>query len=341
MEESKQMEYTIEPGQEWHVDFFRPEDAEGVARLFLSVYGKEYPIKTYIQPELLIEENAAGRVISSVARTAKGEIVGHWSLYCSAPYRGLRECGAGLVHASYRARGVNEEIGRHSLYVAAPKSGVEAVFGEAVCNHVFEQKIVNRTGFEFQSLEVDLMPASAYDKEKSAMGRVAAICAFRTYRPKPHRVFVPPAYEEALAYLYSGLDDKREILKAGERPPSYSSTRMESSYFQFAQVARLHYWEPGKDFAEAFEREEKKCLENGAMVLQVFLNLGFPWVDDAVEILRKKGYFLGGLFPRWFDGDGLLMQKIMGRPCWEGIMIATERGKRILDLVKQDWARTS
>jgi len=33
------------------------------------------------RPEQLIEENAAGRTISSVARTSKGDIVGHNALF--------------------------------------------------------------------------------------------------------------------------------------------------------------------------------------------------------------------------------------------------------------------
>lgn len=219
----KRHEYHVEPGQTWECDFFRPEDAEGVTRLFLSVYGQGYPIKTFIEPGTLIQENEAGRTISSVARTPKGDIVGHTALFCSAPYRGVRESGGGLVHASYRGGGVNRKIITHSYEVAAPRSGVDLAFGEAVCNHVFMQKVVCGLRFEYQALEVDLMPASAYEKEQSAAGRVAAIGAFRTYRPQPHRVFIPAVYEEAFRYLYSGLDDRREILLAGARTPPIPS----------------------------------------------------------------------------------------------------------------------
>jgi hypothetical protein len=332
-------EYPIEPGQSWEVDFFRPEDAESVTRLFLSVYGESYPIKTFIQPEVLIRENEAGRTISSVARTPKGDIVGHTALFSSAPYGEIRESGAGLVHSSYRAGGINRKIIEHSYEVAATRAGVVTAFGEAVCNHIFMQKIVYGLRFEYHALEVDLMPASAYETEKSAAGRVAAITAFRTYRPKPHRVFVPAAYEEALGYLYSGLDDRREIFKSGEQPPANSLTRVEVSYFEFAQVARLAVWEPGADFASVLEREETKVLQKGAVVIQASVNLGFPWTGDAVETLRRRGYFLSGLLPRWFDQDAILMQKITKRPDWEGIHLLSDRSKRIRDLVEEDWRR--
>lgn len=331
----------IEPGQEWEVDFFRPEDAEGVVNLFLSVYGKGYPIKTYIDPELLTQENAAGRTISTIARTAKGDIVGHLALYCSAPYEGIRESGAGLVHSSYRKGGVNSQLLRHEFEEAAPRFGVEAVYGEAVCNHVFMQKTVYTNRFEFHALEADLMPASAYEKEKSAAGRVATLFICRTYRPKPHRVFIPPAYENALSFLYEGLDDRREMSSAGGSPPSTSSTRMEVSYFDFAQVARMAVWEIGPDFEPVFEMKEKGVLDKGAIVLQAWVNLAFPWAAEAVRVLRRKGYFLGGLLPRWFDHDGLLMQKVMKRPDWESMQIHFDRAKRIRDLAYEDWLEAS
>jgi hypothetical protein len=334
-------QYPIEPGQTWEVDFFRPEDAGGVTRLFLSVYGEAYPIKTFIQPEVLIRENEAGRTISSVARTPKGDLVGHTALFCSAPYGGIREGGAGLVHSSYRGGGVNKEIIRHSFLEAAPKFGVESAFGEAVCNHVFMQKVVYGLRFEYHALEVDLMPAAAYEKEGSAPGRVAAITAFRTYRPKPHQVFAPAVYDEALKYLYSGLDDRREILEGGDRLPSHTSTRLDASYFEFAQVARLAVREPGGDFESVLDTEEKKVLQKGAVVIQVWVNLGFPCAGEAVEILRGKGYFLGGLFPRWFDQDAILMQKVMKRPDWESVQLLSERAKRIREIVEEDWRRTA
>ncbi|RJR45426.1 MAG: hypothetical protein C4576_12040 [Desulfobacteraceae bacterium] len=336
-----QNQWNIDPGQEWVVDFFRPEDAEGVVGLFLSVYGREYPIRTYIDPELLVRENAAGRTVSSVARTKKGDIAGHMALFCSAPFQGIKECGAGLVHSSYRKEGVSSKLLEHVWEISAPRSGVECGFGEAVCNHVFMQREVYSRKAEFSALEVDLMPATAYEKEKSAPGRVASLFASRTYRPKPHQVFVPAVYKNALEYIYSGLDDKRELLISGKKPAPVSSTRIDVSYFGPAQVSRMAVWEIGSDFPYSIGHEEKKVLDQGALVLQVWLNLSVPWIDASVQLLRDKGYFLGGIFPRWFGSDGLLMQKIVKRPEWESIHIHFDRAKRIRDLVYGDWLGVS
>ena len=54
-------------------------------------------------------------------------------------------------------------------------------------------------------------------------------------------------------------------------------------------------------------------------------------------ILKHSGYFLGGILPRWFDTDGLLMQKIKGKPNWEEMQIHYDDDRKIVDLIRADW----
>lgn len=96
----------------------------------------------------------------------------------------------------------------------------------------------------------------------------------------------------------------------------------------------------GGDFESRLDALEKDVLPQGFKVIQVSLGLGRPWIDRAVSALRGRGYFLGGVLPRWFDEDALLMQKIIGDPCWEGIRLFSERAAKILELVREDWRRT-
>ncbi len=333
-------ENEISPGQEVIVDRFRPEDAEGVAALFISVYGEGYPIRAYVDPERLREENAAGNIISSVARTPRGEVVGHNALFRSAPYLGVYESGAGLVHRNYRGgKGVFTAMAAHGQKLAEEIQEVEAIFGEAVCNHVFSQKLTHGLGWRSMALEVDLMPAAAYAKEKSAAGRVSSILDFKTIRPKAARVYLPAVYESSLRFLYGGLDDERELLPSEGPPPETSEFHVETQYFAFARVARLAVWEAGGDFRKAFENAEDVALRQGATVIQAWINTGQPWCGWAVDILREKGYFLGGVLPRWFDTDGLLMIRTRHRPFWEEMKIYYERARKIAAIVKADWER--
>ncbi|HOP48136.1 MAG TPA: hypothetical protein PK874_10780 [Desulfobacteraceae bacterium] len=339
MIENKKNNRNIEPGQNWEVDLFRPEDAEGVTQLFLEVYGKGYPIETYINPGKLIEENARGRTISSVTRTEHGDIVGHNAMYNSVPYEGIYESGAGLVHKYYRGgKGIFTKMVAHGMEMASSKFGFDGLYGESVCNHVFSQRLARGLGWITQAIEVDLMPATAYTKEKSAAGRVASLLEFLTLKPRPHRIFLPRVYEDNLRFIYSGLDDKREIMISDESLSSSSKTEINRQVFSFAQVARLAVMDTGDDFESAIKNEEIAVRQQDVLVIQVWLKLSSQSVGEAVDILRSRGYFIGGVLPRWFDDDGLLMQKIFITPSWEGMQIEYERARELLDRVRSDWA---
>jgi hypothetical protein len=327
----------IEPKQKWEVNLFRPEDAPGVVQLFRMVYGDGYPVKTFTDPKRLVEENAAGRTISSVARTPKGDIVGHNALYLSAPFQGIFEIGAGLIAPNYRTGVAGFRVIEHSITEAARRFGIETIFGEPVCNHIVMQKIMNKMEFKSCAIEVDLMPAEAYTKEASAPGRVAALLDFHIITPRPQTIYVPIAYEEIVRFIYDGIKHKCRFVSSSEKLPEGKESRVGAQIFDFAKVARFAVHEAGADFASVFDEQEKAALQKGAVVHQVWLKLSRPWVGGAVDLLRSRGYFIGGVLPRWFDVDGLLMQKVFGPPHWDSIRIFTERAARILEMVKADW----
>jgi hypothetical protein len=324
----------------FEVDFFRPEDAEGIARLFRAVYGEAYPIKIFYDPKALTQANASGEYYSIVARTSTGEVVGVQHLFRSAPSKNLYECGAGLVLKAYRQLGVNRSMLTFLYEDWVPtKVNVEEVFGEAVCNHPYMQKTVLDAQHVETALEIALMPAEAYDKEKSSSGRVAALLIFRRYASKPHRVYTPAAYERQLRFIYSGLDDIREICLAEGTLPESVPSHAEMQIFDFAQVARIAMNRVGQDFEDYLNDLETKALAANVVVIQLWLQLNAPWVGSAVDILRKKGYFLGGVLPRWFDEDGFLMQKLLCSPDFDEIRLHSERAHQILEMIKQDWGR--
>ena len=324
----------------FEVGSFRPEDAEGIVRLFRAVYGEHYPIRLFYDPAAIIAANRDGRYYSIVARTASGKVIGASHLYPSAPCGSLYESGVGLVLKEYRNSGASTRMLRHVYEEFVPrKENVEEVFGEAVCNHPFMQKAIAPSRFVATAIEVALMPAEAYTREKSAAGRVATLVAFRCYRPKPHRIFLPVAYEETLRRIYGRLDDARDLAVSAEGIPAGTATRAEVDNFEFARVARIAVHEIGRDFPDCLAGLEARGREKKAVVFQVWVNLTTPWVGEAVELLRKKGYFFGGALPRWFDGDGLLMQKLLCPPDFAGIVLESDFAKELLKVIQEDWQR--
>lgn len=333
----------IKEGQQFRIDTFRPEDADGVARLFTTVYGNGYPVRLVYDPAALVSAFHAGENIPAVARTESGDIVGYDALFRSAPNPKLYEAGQGLVLPAYRRIGISVEMNRYLCDVLAKEFDVDAIFGEAVCNHTYMQRSwAGPVGHDAETaLEVDLMPAEAYTQEQSSSGRVSVLPMFKIYRKKPHTVYIPPIYREQLTYIYSKVNDTRTFELSSENIPPEAITESSSRVFDFANVARIAFSGAGRDFDGVFDKKEAELLSGQIIVIQVWLELGTPWIGRIVDALRDRGYFLGGVFPQWFDSDGLLMQKIIGTPNWEGIRLYSERAKTIMDFVRADWKTTA
>lgn len=324
-----------------NVGLFRPEDAKGVADLFTEVYGDAYPAKIVYDRRGLVEAFERRDQIPVVVRTADGKVIGYSSLFRAAPDQGVYEKGNGAVSPAFRNAGIMGMIFQYVGKTVPDIQGVKVFFGEPVCNHVYIQKAaLANLPFVETALEVDLMPAEAYVKERSASGRVATVLMFITVIPGPHLVHVPDIYAPWFEYIYAGLDDRRTFEPSVGGLPASGQTRIDTRVYDFARVARVTVHDTGPDLPGEFEREEERVLHDGVEVVQVFFKLSWPWVGRVIDLLRDRGYFFGGILPQWFGGDGFLMQKTISIPNWKDIHVHSERAQRILEFVRSDWEAT-
>jgi hypothetical protein len=323
------------------IDKYRPEYGEGIARCFRAVYGDGYPVKIVYDPEALQAGVDKGSFYTVAALNGENEVIGVMGLYrSSSPYSLLYEIGAGIVLPEYRAQSIANKLCAYIYDRLAKEIGLEELFGEAVANHTKMQKISCQYENIEMGLEIDLMPAEAYTREKSSSGRVTTTTQFRCYKDKRQDVHVPEVYSEEFLYLYRDPKRERRLIASEARIPLDSVTSVENVYFESARVGRLMLSSIGHDVDSCLDTYEKDAAAKGTHVSQAFLKLDCPWVGKAVDILRSRGYFLAGILPRWFDSDGMLMQKVYGDPNWKGINLYSDRAKKILTFIRGDWEKT-
>lgn len=319
------------------IDVFQESDAAGVAELFREVYGEGYPVKIVYRPDELVRAFRDAEYIPVLARTGDNRIVGYTALYRSAPHKGLYESGQTLVLPDYRKTPVAGLLFRRTMKIASRLPAVDALFCEAVCNHTHVQRAAMMFKHIETAIEIDLMPGEAYEREQSATGRVSTVDMFRTFVQKPHVVYVPEVYEKYFRFVYNGFDDGRTLIASTKDIPSSGLTEMATRIFDFAQLARITVHEISTDFEVQFDTAEKDAINKHCTVIQVMLKSSLPPIGEIINILRKRGFFLGGILPRWFGDDGFLMQKTIGRPNWEEISLYSDRSAQILHFIKDDW----
>jgi len=323
----------------FEVNLLGPGDAEGVVQLFRAVYGDDYPIKLFYDPAALITANKNGDYYSIVARTLSGEIIGIHNLFRSAPSPDVYEWGGGLVLKEWRIVGVSRAIEIVMKEKVIPELGMHTVFGEAVTIHLAMQKHGQDYGYKPTALEVGLMPGEAYTGEGVTSSRVSTMMRFQVYRNIPQKIFVPATYDQALKIIYGDFNAGRTFAESLEPIPTGTVSRPPMDFFDFAKVARIAFPETGGDFAQHLSDLESEAEAKGCLVIQLSLKLTTPWIGALVEILRERGFFLGGLLPQWFDDDGLLMQKLFFTPDFESIQLLSDNSQRIGELVEADWRR--
>ena len=326
--------------EEWTVDFFRPADAQGVVDLFRSVYGDDYHVKSIYDPEQLIAEQQSGKTYRAVVRTMGGEIIGHTSFGTISELNpSLYEAFQLLVRHDWRGTDVASALNRFAIPQIPVEFGLKQVWGEAVCNHVFTQRAYTENQYAETGCELDLLPGTgmARSMKVANTGRVAVIVVFRSYEAKPQTVYLPPVYWSQLEFLYADFDHGHRFVPGDRHLSTEQKTQGKLHLYTPVAVARMNFTTIGTDFSALLTEYERQASEGGILVYQVFLPLTEAATGEAVDILRQNGYFLGGVMPRWFGNDGLLMQKVIGTPNFEGIRLYTERAKDILQLVKADW----
>ncbi len=321
------------------VEPFRPDDAGLVPVLFREVYGDEYPVRMVDDPDEMIAALGAKTYFPFVVRLSPDRIIAFGALYTSAPYKGIYEFGQGAVSPEFRSAGLGRLLFEYVGGYTPTLPGAEMYFGEAVCNHTHTQKAGSLIHTIETGIEVDLLPGKIYTKFQKIEGPVAVVDMFRTYVPKHHTVYLPKIYEDILRLIYEGFDDSRTVEAATDEPPASPATRFSTRVFRTAGVARIGVVQAGADFASAFDAETGAIQRDaGIRVIQVWLNLSWRGLSPMVDALRNRGFFFGGLFPRWFDEDGLMLQKVTGEPNWKDIQLYSARSGEILKFIQGDWA---
>jgi hypothetical protein len=321
---------TVAPDQAYVVEPFSPGDGEGVAELFYRTYGGSYPIKMYYVPDDIRRACARGSLHPVVARLAGGEIVGFASLYRSSPpFEGLVELGLGMVHPAYRGSFILFHLFNALTALMNRLTGIEAAFGEAVCDTIITQHASALFGFKECALELDLMPGSA-------SGRVACLVMFRNLRDRRRALFVPERFAPEIGALAARLGLDREPLPAKEVLPDHGVSLADARVFTFAGLLRGSLSKAGADCRERLEEEERSALAAGCRRFQWFLNLGDPGAGAAAAILQGMGYGISGLVPRWFDDDALLMHKLLDPPSVQGVTLYSDAARDILSMALRE-----
>lgn len=321
------------------------DNAHHVGNVFRSVYGEEFPVKDVYQPEVLCREIEAGRVVSALAFTREGRPAGYISAFKSAPNLRLWEAGALVVDPEFASTNIATLLPEYCFSSSMNLAiGSDGLFSEAVCCHYFSQVSAIKSGMFDCALELDQLNGDSFKDGKSnkaEIARVSCVLNFKEFTEPVGTQYLPACYEQLLRKLASPLRP-RKFLTAEASLPVTGVTLREDLYFGFAQTWKISIRSIGADWAAVIAQILAEADKRRVISLQLIINTACPSIAAAVDVLRDQGFFFGGLMPRWFGADGLLMQKLLGdEPEYEKIKLYSPAARNLLDFIRNDRERVS
>lgn len=311
--------------------------ADAVAEVFRSIYGDTYPVEYVYRGAGVMEEIAAGRLNSALAFDAQGTPAGYVAIYTSAPNPRLWEGGNLLV---VPGRGNGElawSLLQHYLSPEhLPPTGSDGIFGESVCHHFFTQMACAKSGFADCALALEQMDGAAFHEHAPESERVACLLQFFEQSDPGGECHLPEQYAEPLRGILGRLRP-RNLRRARAPLPATGNTVRHDSWFAGAGMWRISVSSVGDDWSRFLDELPLQAGRRGVVSLQVVISTALPHISEAVEELRRRGFFLGGLFPRWFGADGVMMQRVFGRePDYEGIRLYGAAARALLEFIRHD-----
>lgn len=319
-----------------------------LSRLFYFVYGYNYINEFVYYPEKIQEMIQKGSLISVVASTDKGDLVGHVGLVKQRGSPPVYEAALGVVDPHVKSRGL---FGRmfQNLMEIIQKTPMQYCFFDFVTNHSFSQNLISRYGTCDTALFVGCQSRSTQASlEKLGLGpdpegmdRYTILFSIlpRLEHPFGKEVVLPHGIGEPLEFLLEPLGLSWVPASRFWGLPPEGSYTMSCQPTQSSVVFDL--FSPGVKALEGILKDFGQLLRDGYQYAAVELPLEEPGLGQVYDILSSRGFFVGGFVPYHLtDKLGFRFQAIgPTKVAFEKIQVSTESGRRLLEVVKKDYKR--
>ncbi len=300
------------PEQEYEVRPLRQDEALQVARLFWLTYGFSYKSEAFYRPEGLLDMVDRGTLVSYVAVTGDGEVVGHAALLRPEPVP-MAEMAMLVVSPAHRGRGLMERF-TSSLTERAGELGLFGVSFNPVTSHTVSQKqTISSMGARPSGLDLAACPPRLFKGmrlEETPPRRESYIHCFKYLTPPtPATAYVPERHRGMVSAIYEHLGRVLTLPPAAETngPGAYSVSFDRGLSKGVVRVTQAD----GRQWPE-IRRAALDLLDLArAEVVHIDLPLAQAATSDLCEKAESAGFFFAGVWPHAAgDGDMLRLTRL-------------------------------
>lgn len=330
-DEEVQEEFTVRRATE--------TDVPGIINLVYNTYRYSYAKEAFYNEVKLAEMIRENKIVSIIAVTESGKIIGHNAILLDSPLLG--EAGMSMVDPNYRkskafmsmviftAREFRKEYPNILTYAKCVTSHPRSqAFVANFTTSLLQLSVYNHASFVGIHGEVNPRESLAY-----------SIYNFSNDTSE-HDVYVPQEHMEIISGLFAKAKFKFNVL-----PYISGQVEIEKSVLNLETLPGRQYAEitvevEGKDFSEVLSKETSYLSHNGIMTIDLLLPTGISLSEGINDELLKAGYFFCGVKPAP-DGSwkvvycNLLPQNFD----FDKLQLFAEDTKILCEYIKQEYAK--
>ncbi len=333
------------PGQ-YEYRLMAPDDAVEIARCVYKTYGYTYPGENMYFPERVMAMNQSGEMISAVAVTEAGQVIGHCALsgQLGDP---VMEIGQAVVAPEHRARGVAKAL-MDLLTQEARQRGLAGLFAHAITIHPFSQRAVREYGFHESAVLLGYGHRHIQIKEfadEELPQRETVVYAYRLLDGEPcSPIFPPDHHRSIMGRIYANLGLERELVSAQasrldaepvrfpSEIPSFDLSARVVSALGFGQIEVVSY---GPGIVQEVRNKLRDLCYEGIAVVYLSLPAGDPQTAVICQRFEEWGFFFSGIKPRPDGKDLLCLQYLNGsRIDYDRLQIYSDFGKKLVRYIR-------
>lgn len=286
-------------------------DVAQIPLLFYDVYGFSYVQSCVYDAGQFAGMISRGEVISIVAATHEGCVIGHCALTKENAQARTVSAGMSVVNHDFRNLGYESRM-LAALIHEARREHLWGISSDAVTSHVCAQLTGQKFGFKRVGLMVGkISDRRMYDGSYPAPGRrPSTACGFLPMRDDPASEIYPPDHHRDFIDMLvrrAGLKRKFSYPRAGHCLPSDERAiiRMRVTDNDIAYVKVYDY---GLDIFPRIDSILQEFKARDIHHITLYLPLKSPFTAIACEEFEKSGFFIAGIMPHTSIGDALALQ---------------------------------
>ncbi len=294
----------------------QPQEAIEVSRCAYKCHGYTFFNDVIYYPEQIRALNETNRMISVVAVTHRGEVIGHGAMLFAQPDTHIAEVDFVFVDLKYRQHNCLGQLSEFLIRTAHDHS-LAGLYTYTITLHVFSQKAAAKMGLSPVAILLATSPAT-WDFKGIAGNlkqRISSVLYFRYLRPPcARRIYLPSHHSIIIQKVYATLGATHDFANpsvespTSDRAPFQTESAFNTEVSRDEGTAEIWVLQPGSEMVKDLRMLLRKLCTEGVPSIILFLSMEIERVIRHIEEIENLGFFFAGVLPETSIGDALVMQ---------------------------------